>query len=245
MTSSVSQVVGILAGAETVKQATITLLSAPPTDVNGEVAGSPLIVYYLAEVERQAGLRPGTLPTPPAPDSYYGGVDFESWNEDLLPSIIVVVDPIDEPAPFGDGTIGHWFEMQIGVVVQADSEDAAQMIASHYGTAIMGAVLQSGDLGGVANGTELTLAAKVELLEDEENRLFAKSVLTVRTYLDQIVARFIGPAGPVSWPTDPYTPPPDWPTAETVTIDIEVMDAGADTADATFTGNDVIDITVE
>lgn len=238
MTSSVSQVVGVLAGAETVKQATITLLSTPPTG-----APAPLIVYYLAEVERQAGLRPGTLPTPPAPESFYSGADFESWAQDLLPSIIVVADPIEDPERFGDGTIGQWFEMQIAAVVQGDDENVAQMIAAHYGTAIMGAVMQSGDLGGVANGTELTAAPKVELLEQNMSRRFARSVLTVRTYLDQIVATLIGPAGPVNWPTDPYTPPDGWPTVETVNIDVEVMDAAADTTDATFTGNDVIDIT--
>lgn len=240
MSSSVSQVVGVLAGAETVKQATIQLLSSPPTDVNGDAVGTtPLIVSYLAEVERQAGLRPGTLPTPPAADSFYGGVDFESWTQDLLPSIVVVADPVEEPIRFGTGAIGQWFEMQIAAVVQGDNEDAAQAIAAHYGTAIMGAVMQSGYL----DGTELTVAPKVELLEDNMGRVFAMSVLTVRAFLEQVVDAFTGPAPPVDWPSDPYTPPPDWPTVETVSIDVEAMDPAADVADATFTGDDVIDIT--
>lgn len=237
MTSSVSQIVGVLAGSETVKQAALGVLSTPPA-----ASTKPLIVYYLAEVERQAGLSPGTIPVPPAPDSFYGGVDFESWEQVLLPSIVVVADPVDAPDRFGDGTVGQWYEVQIGSIVTGDTEDAAQDLAAYYGTAVMGAILQNGDLGGVANQTEVTTAAKVELVEDA-TRAFARSVLTVRTYLDQIVSTYDGPAAPVSWPSDPYTPPADAPTVETVTIDVELMDRTADLDDATFTGDDVIVVT--
>ena len=207
MTIDFAGTFGPLVGLENVKQAIITLLSQPPTG-----GDTPLVVYYLAEIERQHGLAARTLTQPPSPDSYYGGIDHLSWDESLLPSIIVITQPTGSPERYGDGTYGQWFESQVAAVVQGNDEDDAQMIAAHYGSALTGALLENGDLGGIADKTELAEAAKLEFLEDPATRVFARAVVTVRSFVEPIAGDL---DSPTNWPTDPYTPSSQPPVAET------------------------------
>lgn len=201
---------GGIVGLENVKQAIITMLSEIP--LNGQ---APLFVYYLAAVERKNGLPPATLPVPPSSDSYYGGIDFESWNEGFFPSVIVVTQPVGAPERRGDGTYGQWFESKIGALVQGDDETNAQMRAAHYGIAITAAILEQGALGGIATKTILTGASEIEFLEDPATRTLARSVTTFHSFVDRIVGEY---DRPLSWAFDPYaTPEPD-PEVQTVDV---------------------------
>jgi hypothetical protein len=47
------------------------------------------LFIYLAEVERKNGLEIGAIPRPPSDASFYGGIDFDSFQQDLTPSVIV------------------------------------------------------------------------------------------------------------------------------------------------------------
>lgn len=196
-------VYGPLIGVENVRLAIVDLLRTPPSG-----GDAPLLVYYLAEVERQNGLKAQTLPAPPNTDSYYAGADFESWDEGSLPSIIVMSEPTGTAERHERGTYGQWFESQIAAVIRGDDEDQAQTFAAHYGTAIEGAILQRGSLGGIATKTNLVSSADVELLTDPASRVFARSVVKVQSYIQPLVVEYDGPG---VWPSSPYVEPSDRP----------------------------------
>lgn len=200
---------GPLVGVENVKQGILSVLSGTPPE-----GQAPLLVYYLAEIERQNGLVARTLTVPPSADSYYGGVDFLSWDESYLPSIIVVTEPEDgAPERDGEGYYGQWFQSQIAAVVKADTptatneqlEAAAQAFASFYGTAIAGAILHYGSLGDVAQRTQLVGLPRVEALENDTPRTFARAVVTIRSFVQPLVGDMTGPS---SYDFDPYATPP-------------------------------------
>jgi hypothetical protein len=160
---------------------------------------------YLTAVERDHEIRPRTLARPSQVDGIYGGIDFESWEEDLLPALIVVVNL----APNGDELLasagyGQWYEVQIGAVVIGDDEHQARELGSHYIAAAAGVLVQQGSLGGFAGRTELVVAPHVEFPNLEERRL-ANGVCAVNVFVEPIVDEKLGPVSP-----DPLTnPPPD------------------------------------
>lgn len=193
---------GPIVGPHTIQAAIIGVLSQPPQD--GQAA---LIVYTLAELERENDLPARTIPVPPAEDSYYGGDDFNSWVEALLPSIIVNTQPVGAPERHEGGEYGQWFESQVAAVVQGDDEDQAHLIAQLYGAAVMKAVLAFGSLGGVADETHMTGAPKTEFT-DNPARVFQRSVTTFQSYVQPIV---ISGAVPPTWAYDPYAVPGDYP----------------------------------
>lgn len=96
---------------------------------------------YLSEIERKEGLRPRTIPRPPAEESYHGGIDFLSWKREELPKLIVVVEPTGQPER--DASVGYTqqYEVQVGCVVAGVGglfgtlliEDEARALASFYG----------------------------------------------------------------------------------------------------------------
>jgi hypothetical protein len=99
---------------------------------------------YLAETERKAGLQKGTLPRLQAEHSIHGGVDFETWRQDLNPEIIVVVEPYGE-ADRQSSVYGQTFAVQVGCMWAGSfgselaelPEDEARMIAGYFGAALM------------------------------------------------------------------------------------------------------------
>jgi hypothetical protein len=198
---------GPIIGQDIVKQAVVALLSQPPADG----ADAPLLVYYLAQLERVEGLAARTLTSPPAPDSYYPAVDLESWDESMLPSVMVIAEPTGNPERHGDGTYAQWYAVQVGAVVEGDDEPSAQLLAERYGAAMCSALIENGSLGGVAERTVLTASPKVEFVPDTP-RTFAQIVLTIETLLDAVVS---DETGPPTWANDPYDQPAAPETVQT------------------------------
>lgn len=182
------------------------------------------VVPSLAEIERQAGLPPQTIPLPPDPvASYRGGMDFNTFQAGWCPCLITVVQPIGEPErEYGNGTYLQAFEIQVGAVVQDQDEDTARQFADYYGAAVMMALVQHGSLSTFANGnpvavkTVLTGYPTVEFWNPEERRVI-RSVVTVHSLIDSVVTESAGPKAP---PANPYQLPGSWPTVETVHVTV-------------------------
>ena len=75
-------VFGRLVSRASIVQAILTLLTEPPAP-----GAAPLLLYYLADVERQLGLAPRSLQEPPGPSSYRSEVDFETMQGRNWPSV--------------------------------------------------------------------------------------------------------------------------------------------------------------
>jgi len=204
---------------------------APPEDAFGAIVGrdqvaqavagmlSQWLPVYIAEIERQRGLMPRTLPLPPNADitaldtSYQIGVDLETWTLAETPVIIVVTQPTGTPTRFDLGFYGCWYESQIAVIVQAEDEQSAIQQADWYGAAVMACALQQGSLGGVVSKTLLVEPARTEFVNPAVRNV-ARAVVTVHHWVGNIVDESRGPLSP---PSDPYLPVAGLPVAETVT----------------------------
>jgi hypothetical protein len=216
-----ADVYGPLVGRDLIERAVLALLQTPP-----EGSEAPLIVYYLAEVERQQGLAPQSLPWPPGPSSYRGGVDLQTLMPEWFPLIGCEAQPVGIPERgpkdgFGYG-YGQWFEVKLAATAGNDDEDAARLLAAQYGIALALLIVQHGSLGHVVGNTVLTASPNIEYL-DPEVRQVARSVITFRSYVDTILTES-GP--PLVLSPDPYQAPGDWPVVETVDVTLDAIAPG-------------------
>lgn len=208
-----------------VEQAVLSLIQTPP-------AGStyPLIVYYLAEVERQLGLAAQTILVPPGSASYRGGVDFDTFEQEWQPVITVAAQPTGEAERYdSDGKYGQWYEIQVAATVTAGDEDSARVLADQYGAALAGLLLQQGGLGTrtdsdgstitFAEKTVLRVAPRVEYPNPKLRRLL-RSIVLVESFVQGVFAE----AGPGSFGTNPYTAPGALPNVSTVKFELQTED---------------------
>jgi hypothetical protein len=176
----------------------------------------------VAEVERQAGLQPQTIPLPPDPDkSYRGGLDFLGFEVGWCPCLITVVQPTGEPErEYSNGTYLQAFEIQVAATVVQQDEDTSREYADYYGAAVMMALVQHGSLGRFANGNPVAVKTvlagypTVQFWNPDERRVI-RSVVTVHSLIDSVVTEA---AGPVTPPANPYQLPGGWPDVETVHV---------------------------
>jgi hypothetical protein len=185
--------------------------------------------YMLRVLERRLSIPRRTLTDPPGRGSYTGGLDFETWNDDDLPAVIAVVNPVGEADRSAQG-YSQWFQIEIGAIVATESEDASRALAGHLGTAVMAALAQHGDLGGIASFTRL-LSAPVLEFPDPDIRALVRARTTFRAYVTGLVDDLAGPrtATPPESPQfpadDPGGPFGDWPARTQTNVQVDVVTA--------------------
>lgn len=209
-------VFGPFVGRNVIEQAVLSMFQQPP-----EGSQSPLLVYYLAVVERQQGLAPESIKLPPGPSSYRGGVDVGTGMPEWFPMLTVNVKPTGLPEASGH-SYGQWFEIKIYATVGDDDEDAARILADQYGIAIAGLIKQNGALGGIVNDMRWTGYPDVEI-PDPDVRQIVRSVNTFQAYVETVLTN-TGP--PLAFNADPYQAPGDWPTVETVDVTVDAIPPG-------------------
>lgn len=167
---------------------------------------------YLPEVEAQNGL-PDTLVRPPSADSYYGGVDDQTWSENMLPAIIVVAEPTEDAIHLASA-YQQWFEVQITAVVVGDDENSGRTLADWYGAAIMSAVAQSENLDGFAGNTLLIGFPRVTFVEEPPDR---REFAQVTAIFHMLISDVVNETGR---PAEPGWPPPAINDAETTDVTV-------------------------
>lgn len=212
---------GPLISEETVQDAVLALLSTAPFG-----GSAPLVVYYLAEIERQVGLAQQALD---APLVYRGGTDFEVWQGDESPTIIVVVEPENEPEIPEPGVYGQRFEINAGVILRSEEENDARWRARYYGLAIAAAIAQNAHLGTNPYDNSLKLATETIMTrspvttfaaDSNTSRNIMRSVVTFETL---VMPTLVAWSGPKNFPASPYTPPGDWPVIDTVNVTVDAV----------------------
>lgn len=190
------------------------------------------MVAYIAEVERQNGLAPRTIPTPPTSESYHGGLDFDTWRQGLEPVLIVLAQPVDDAEHRGSGEYGQWYDIQVGAICVADQkfydvaavnqvEDSARLLGDIYGAAVLGVLTQqfNNDIEPWIGRTELVMAPETEFISDEVPSV-TRSVCQIRTLIFPVVD---GSQGPTTVPSDPYGEPGLLPGVSTTNLTFEAV----------------------
>lgn len=167
---------------------------------------------WLADLERKHGLPPKTIKRPPAADSYHGGTDLESWRQDELPEVIVVVKPDGNPQRHGNGSYSQVYEVEIGCQwvgqgseLVEDPEDEARMVASYLGSACS-MLVQQASLGGISTETVLTRSPEVTTPE-EDKKTIAQVETGFSVRVESIVNESKGPVGATPEESEGYTGP--------------------------------------
>ena len=179
---------------------------------------------YLAELERENGLTRKALGRPPAPESYHGGLDWQSVIQDRCPEVIVICNPLGEPERSANFYMQN-FEVQVGCVVFSEEgsnpEDHARRNAGLFATATM-LLGQHGKLSwseGLASIEETLLvgAPKVEFHESEDRRV----AVGITSW--HIFTQILDPnSGPVTVKAvEPEEQYPEWPTATSDVITVK------------------------
>lgn len=204
-----------------VERAVLELLQSSPAGLN-----PPLILYYLAEAERQEGLEPHTLDPP---RTYRGGVDFTVFQGDEFPAIIALVAPMGTPERHERAEYAQWFEVQAAALVSAENEDDARPLADAYGIALAALVAQNGGLGPSRVSAGEPFAIKTNLgafpsVEFAVNATTARNLLRTTVTFQTLVQPVLTERGPGQFQADPYGVPLDTPTVETITVDIQASE---------------------
>jgi hypothetical protein len=174
---------------------------------------------YLYAVEEQNGLHHKALGRPPAPESYKGGLDWETVEQEWVPAVIVNANPVGEPERSAQIYIQDW-QVQVGCVVVSregtDPESSARRTAGLFAAATM-LLAHHGGLGGfAAEETLLTGAPKVEFF-NPERRDVAVGVTEWHVFTELLKPN----GGPtVLKTTEPEGPYPEWPESSKDTITV-------------------------
>lgn len=146
--------------------------------------------------------------------------DPEAFTDsDDLPSLVVSSPGTSElPVRDGDGTYTTTWEVVVTVYVRGEDHDDTRRATRSYGKAVRVAVLQDGDLDGLALDVLWTGTATEPIARTSERTLQAAAVRFAVTVHD-----------PTPLPLSPLSPPPDgdalvigWPVTS-IEADIDLM----------------------
>lgn len=179
---------------------------------------------WLAAVERANNMPLRSIPRPPTPQHYYGGLDFQTNVPGTLPVVIVVVGPAGPPER-RSGPYGQDFAIHVGCVVEGISEEQARMWAGLYGVAAQ-MLVQAPGLKGIADDLEMSAAPEPQWVDPEEaQRRLIRSVTTFTAHVKAVVDESMAPASETLAQspeiTEPEAPPTERPVASKTHLTIQ------------------------
>lgn len=175
---------------------------------------------YLAEMERQTGRAPESLPMV---RGWETAPEFDKWPETQLPcGIIICPGTADEPTEDGQQMHRAKWDLHVALVVSANTEANTLALSKVYAAAARATLRHHGTLGGFALRTKWVGEGYTDLPLDKRRSMASGEAVFV-VEVDDVLD---GNGGPSEPPADPYEDPGDWPDAETAeaTVDQFVPD---------------------
>lgn len=188
-----------------------------PQHVKNAVAATirAYLETYLAEVERQEGLDPRTLPVP-SEGAYLTRDDdrLEREPEDDGPTVIIMTPgTAATPAVDGDGAYRARWPVNIAVVAEARDQNSTSDLAGYYAGAVRALLVQQGSLMGFANGTTWK-GERYGALPADASESIATAINVFEVDISDVVTRGGGPRDPLD---EPYEET-ELPTVEDVDV---------------------------
>ena len=175
---------------------------------------------YLAEVEAQFQVTRGSLALP---QSYPTASQFGRL-EDQLPAVCVFCPGTTGPTvkePSGLHRV-TWV-LEVGALVSASDHVNTDHLAKLYAAAIWGSIMQRPSLGDVAEHVQMADdGEKYDVIDATSDRTLAFCQLTFDVVLRDARSGYGGPSVPLP-PDQQGDDHGDWPTVETVDIEIEAV----------------------
>lgn len=174
---------------------------------------SDWVPYYLAEVDEQQGLDRGTTEKP---RFYDAASDNERrWLEETPPAVLIICPGTTrKPERHGDrACYGAWWQVNIGVTAAGATEQGSRILADRLGGAIMAAMVQQGDMGGLVERTEW-LGRRTEM---NRQRPVMTCEIAAECYIRNVVDTR-GPQIPTTLPSTPTGPADPLPQPDSTRV---------------------------
>lgn len=174
---------------------------------------------YLAELERQTGREPGSLPRI---RSWSLVSDFSVETEDQLPAgLIVSAGLAEEPERDGERRYAAVWALGVGVITSARDQVTTRRLAMTYAAAIRAVLVQRPALGGLADFVDW-IDERYDDVPDDAGRSLAAGRVTFRIGVGDVVTAAAGPSQPDPLP-DPLEP---YETATVATAGVDLYPEG-------------------
>lgn len=181
---------------------------------------------YLSEVEARMGYPRRTLDRP---RSYNAAIDLEHWPEEALPGILVVSAGITSPPDRDGGIYSGWWDWTVLALISARDYDATRKMTGMYQAALRALLTQRSSIDGAVSDT-LYLGEPMDFAPWQgRDRTKGVAAFQLRSYVEGLVEHAAGPTDPDTPPvpsdpppdpSDPPEPHPDWPTVDTVNVEL-------------------------
>jgi hypothetical protein len=174
---------------------------------------------YLSEIELRLGYDRRSIDRP---KSYNAAIDVDHWPEEKLPGILVVSAGITDPPERFGGSYAGWWDWAVIALLTGRDYDSTRLKTGIYQAAMRAMFAQKSDLDGAVSDTiwlgEPTDFAPVE----GRDRTRGVAAFQFRSWIEGLVDSSAGPTQPDPGPPadDPGQPHDDWPTVQTVDIDL-------------------------
>jgi hypothetical protein len=174
---------------------------------------------YLSEVERQHSLEPETLARVRA---WVTTPSFDKWPEDQLPAVLLIsVGLAEPPRRSGDGTYTARWQMGLGCVVSARTQELAHRNAQLFVGAHRDLLLQRPSLDAAAGARGVVWQDEnYDLLAYDDIRTLAAGEAIFTVEFDQVANSSAGPVTPDE-PLPPGLAWPPWQQVEQVDVQID------------------------
>jgi len=176
---------------------------------------------YLAEQERQNGMRLGTLP---APTNYINRNSFDTLEGEPLPKVVVISEGLaNAPTKTGRGVYRALWRLGVGVATAAKDEQMANAMVKGYGAAVRGIITQNQALDASLSIAEITWVDERydDLPIANQIMLFKAAQLYFTVDVEDVVSRWKGPDSPTAQPVD-------YGQVEEVFVELDKVDEGGD-----------------
>jgi hypothetical protein len=180
-----------------------------PSDVEAAVRETlnAWVPHYLAHIDEQAGLDRGTTEAPRLWD--IASENATRWREETAPvAIVACPGTVEDPELHGEaGSYAAWWQVNIGVTAAGATEEGSRGLAGRLAGAVILALAQQGDMGGLAETTRW-LGVRTDDMPRRRGVAAAEVLAHVR------VRRVVDTRGliPRDLPADPTDPPAATPT---------------------------------
>jgi hypothetical protein len=172
---------------------------------------------YLAEQERQTGMRAGSLPPP---ENYINRNSFETLEGEQMPKIVVMAEGLSgTPGANGSHVYRATWNVGVGVATAAKTEEVCNRMVKAYGAAVRALVLNkmgTQNIIGVAN-VNWTQERYPSITIPSPIQLFKAANISFTMDVEDVVHKYGGP------PVPSRAVPPPWPEVETVDIETDIV----------------------
>ena len=178
---------------------------------------------YLAEIERQRGIRARSIPMIRA---FTSSNQFRKWPDERFPTCVVISPGVvGEPLRDGEGKYRANWAAGVAVVVKGRNKSEVSEKAKLYAAAVRGAIVQHPALKAdgedeFAGGVDWVDETYTDVPVEDERTLGAAQGIFLVEVRDAVNTS----AGLITAPDDPYNVPTDWPTVQTVEIRVERLE---------------------